>query len=531
MIRHLTMGTKNTSSNGFTIVELLVVIVVIGILAAISVIAFNGVQKRASIALVQSDLRNAATAIRAAEVESGAYPTAFPSSVKASPGVGLAFTESAETFCINGTHERFDDIAWHVNGANEPREGLCTGAVVVASIIGTYNDNASGEEDEETPPTQPVQNSAGLAIGDGGGFRVSTNDDWTEMRYTWDAVPDATRYELQYRTTPSGTWYLATLDTGAGPNTTASSGNSTSHSAQIPTSTTSLTWTDTATRPTATATYQYRVRAHIGSTPSTWRTASLSHTATVNFPTPTSFAVTPNQDWTNHTISWSADTTTMPAPMYELHYRTTPSGTWYLASMATGSGPGPLNTYVNDAGYTAQIPRTTNSFTWTDPSTRPINEGQTYQYRVRIKSGTVPELYGPWATATLSPAANNTYPTIQNFTVTPNSNWTSHTISWDGVNIATTVPSPRYDLQYRTTASASWRFVTIASGGNAVGVSGNHNDDTYTGRIPVNITSFVWTDGSTRPSNPGQTYYYQIRVKSTTLNSVNTNWTSTSLTR
>jgi len=43
---------------GFTIVELLIVIVVIGILAAIVIVAYTGVQNRANDAAVQSDLRN-----------------------------------------------------------------------------------------------------------------------------------------------------------------------------------------------------------------------------------------------------------------------------------------------------------------------------------------------------------------------------------------------------------------------------------------------------------------------------------------
>lgn len=41
---------------GFTIVELLIVIVVIGILAAITVVAYNGVQARAATAKKQSDI-------------------------------------------------------------------------------------------------------------------------------------------------------------------------------------------------------------------------------------------------------------------------------------------------------------------------------------------------------------------------------------------------------------------------------------------------------------------------------------------
>ena len=44
----------NRQQRGFTIVELLIVIVVIGILAAITIVAFNGVQNKAMIGAAQS---------------------------------------------------------------------------------------------------------------------------------------------------------------------------------------------------------------------------------------------------------------------------------------------------------------------------------------------------------------------------------------------------------------------------------------------------------------------------------------------
>ncbi len=49
---------------GFTIVELLIVIVVIGILAAITIVAFNGVQERARIQKANSDLNTLVKAIQ-----------------------------------------------------------------------------------------------------------------------------------------------------------------------------------------------------------------------------------------------------------------------------------------------------------------------------------------------------------------------------------------------------------------------------------------------------------------------------------
>jgi prepilin-type N-terminal cleavage/methylation domain-containing protein len=48
----------NKKQTGFTIVELLIVIVVIGILAAITIVAYNGIQNRANDTAVQADLRN-----------------------------------------------------------------------------------------------------------------------------------------------------------------------------------------------------------------------------------------------------------------------------------------------------------------------------------------------------------------------------------------------------------------------------------------------------------------------------------------
>lgn len=54
--------------NGFTIVELLIVIVVIAVLAAISVVAYNGTQNRAKAARANSDLATLRKAVELARV-------------------------------------------------------------------------------------------------------------------------------------------------------------------------------------------------------------------------------------------------------------------------------------------------------------------------------------------------------------------------------------------------------------------------------------------------------------------------------
>lgn len=55
--------------NGFTIVELLIVIVVIAILASVSVVAYTGVQNRAHDTAVQSDLRGLTNKVMIAQIE------------------------------------------------------------------------------------------------------------------------------------------------------------------------------------------------------------------------------------------------------------------------------------------------------------------------------------------------------------------------------------------------------------------------------------------------------------------------------
>jgi prepilin-type N-terminal cleavage/methylation domain-containing protein len=54
--------------NGFTIVELLIVIVIIGILAAITVVAYNGIQERGRVSRANSDLALLNRAIQTARI-------------------------------------------------------------------------------------------------------------------------------------------------------------------------------------------------------------------------------------------------------------------------------------------------------------------------------------------------------------------------------------------------------------------------------------------------------------------------------
>lgn len=104
---------KQTKSRGFTIVELLIVIVVIAILAAITIVAYNGIQNRARTSSSQS---SANTIIKKAEAYNatnpgGGYPTTVANfatqqeSTLAGSGVSLAAITAGTTPTTNTTVE------------------------------------------------------------------------------------------------------------------------------------------------------------------------------------------------------------------------------------------------------------------------------------------------------------------------------------------------------------------------------------------------------------------------------------------
>src|SRR5690606_35509923 len=67
--------TSTQKRSGFTIVELLIVIVVIAILAAISVVAYTGVQARAKDSQRHQDIKIIAKALEMYYIDHGSLPT------------------------------------------------------------------------------------------------------------------------------------------------------------------------------------------------------------------------------------------------------------------------------------------------------------------------------------------------------------------------------------------------------------------------------------------------------------------------
>ena len=132
---------KNT---GFTIVELLIVIVVIGILAAITIVAFNGVTKNAKSASVKSDVANNVKLIEAYKITNSeqAPATAAAASLKASSDNTLSYLYNANsnTYCVQVQNSGIT----YASSGSAATEGDCGAAGMVAwwKLNGSANDDA-----------------------------------------------------------------------------------------------------------------------------------------------------------------------------------------------------------------------------------------------------------------------------------------------------------------------------------------------------------------------------------------------------
>jgi len=143
------MHKAGSKQHGFTIVELLVVIVVIGILAAITVVSYTGISQKAIVAMLQSDLGNSAQKLKLYRVEHDAYPQTLDGSncptgpadtnycLKASSGNTLAYSSSSPYSSFSLVATNTNGTSYQITDGSGPVNVTTTPITAIAAIAGT----------------------------------------------------------------------------------------------------------------------------------------------------------------------------------------------------------------------------------------------------------------------------------------------------------------------------------------------------------------------------------------------------------
>lgn len=168
--KHMHRIHKQDQQRGFTIVELLIVIIVIGILAALTLVAFNGLSARADKASMVSDLNNVHKLVENYRAVNGSLPTSLSqlsegSGYTASKDSSVQISSTGGTnpsYCITVT--RKDQYMNFNSTSGATSDSYCTGHGPVAPAQVVYASNMTSYPTANT--TYPITPGVALQAGD-----------------------------------------------------------------------------------------------------------------------------------------------------------------------------------------------------------------------------------------------------------------------------------------------------------------------------------------------------------------------------
>ena len=144
------MTSLNNKQRGFTIVELLIVIVVIGILAALVITTFNGIQQKGRDTERQTDIKALHGQLEAYYAQNGYYPTLANLNDRAAGGFVASNLKGLDAGAFEDPNATSADLvaapasrsyAYAVtpNGCDNTSGNECTSYTLTATLEGTID--------------------------------------------------------------------------------------------------------------------------------------------------------------------------------------------------------------------------------------------------------------------------------------------------------------------------------------------------------------------------------------------------------
>lgn len=171
--------SRRIPQSGFTIVELLIVIVVIAILAAIVIVSYNGISRRAIETSMKSDLRSASNILESDLTSGGTYPATSSAAnngqgLKAGNNTALSYVLKPYGYCVSATNPKTTASYAIKSSKGSIDDGDCqtqvstfAGSGAASSVDGTGTAASFNE-----PNAVKIDTSGNFYIAEGVGNRI-----------------------------------------------------------------------------------------------------------------------------------------------------------------------------------------------------------------------------------------------------------------------------------------------------------------------------------------------------------------------